>query len=113
MGLAKYGRKIQRFRQNSNVTVEVERYSSDLSHFSFVALPGRLVEVEDQEQKRAVREMFIQLIKSKGLSPNVMSSLGHTPKEPLEELLDDGRSSVWKLVGVKVDEILGLKGSGH
>jgi uncharacterized protein len=109
----KYGRKVQHFRQNPYVTVEVERYSPDLSHFSFVALPGSLVEVEDQEQKRAVREMFVSLIKDKGLSPNVLSALGHSPEEPVEALLVEGRSSVWKLVGVKVDEILGLKGSGR
>lgn len=109
----KYGRKVQHFRQNPHVTVEVERYSPDLSHFSFVSLPGSLVEVKDLEQKRAVRERFVQLIKSKGLSPNVMSALGHTPKEPLEALLGDERSSVWKLVGVKADGIVGLKGSDH
>jgi uncharacterized protein len=109
----KYGRKVQHFRQNPYVTVEVERYSPDLSHFSFVALPGSLVEVEDQEQKRAVREMFVSMIKDKGLSPNVLSALGHSPEEPVEALLVEGRSSVWKLVGVKVDEILGLKGSGR
>lgn len=109
----KYGRKVQHFRQNPYVTVEVERYSPDLSHFSFVALPGNLVEVEDQEQKRAVREMFVRMIEDKGLSPNVLSALGHSPEEPVEALLVEGRSSVWKLVGVKVDEILGLKGSGR
>jgi nitroimidazol reductase NimA-like FMN-containing flavoprotein (pyridoxamine 5'-phosphate oxidase superfamily) len=109
----KYGRKVQHFRQNPYVTVEVERYSPDLSHFSFVALPGSLIEVEDQEQKRAVREMFVSMIKDKGLSPNVLSALGHSPEEPVEALLVEGRSSVWKLVGVKVDEILGLKGSGR
>jgi nitroimidazol reductase NimA-like FMN-containing flavoprotein (pyridoxamine 5'-phosphate oxidase superfamily) len=109
----KYGRKVQHFRRNPNVTVEVERYSPDLSHFSFVALPGRLIEVEDTDQKRAVREMFMQLISSKGLSTNVMSALGHTPSEPLEALISEERNSVWKLVGVKADEILGLKGSSE
>lgn len=108
----KYGRKVQHFRSNPNVTVEVERYSPDLAHFSFVALPGRLIEVQDSDQKRAVKEMFVQLIKGKGLSPNVMSALGHTPDEPVEALISEERNSVWKLVGVRLDEILGLKGSG-
>jgi hypothetical protein len=49
------------------------------------------------------------MIKSKNLSLNVLSALGHSPEEPLEALLGDGKSSVWKLVGVKVDEILGLR----
>lgn len=56
----KYGRKIEYFRDNPNVCVEIERYTPDLSSFS--------------------------------------------------SLLSEERSSVWKLVGVKVEDILGLKG---
>jgi len=104
-----YGKKVQHFRNNPFVTVEIEHYSPDLSSFRFVALPGRLVQVEDAPQKNAVREMFVRLIRSQGLSPNVLSALGHSPQEPVEVLLRDEKSSVWKLVGVKADDILGLK----
>ena len=104
-----YGRKVQYFRNNPNVIVEIENYSPDLSYFSFVALPGRLVEVENLGQKSRVRESFVNLIKSKGLSSNVLSALGHSPEEPVEVLLAGERNLVWKLEGVKVDEILGLK----
>lgn len=107
-----YGKKLQYFLDNPFVTVEIEHYSPDLSTFSFVALPGRLVQVEDAGQKRAVRERFVHLIKSKALSPNVLSALGHSPKEPVEVLLSGENSSVWKLVGVKLDLILGLKSHG-
>jgi hypothetical protein len=54
----------------------------------------------------------VQLIKNRGLSPNVLSALGHSPNEPLEALLAEERNSVWKLVGVNVKEILGLRNSG-
>jgi nitroimidazol reductase NimA-like FMN-containing flavoprotein (pyridoxamine 5'-phosphate oxidase superfamily) len=104
-----YGKKVQYFRNNPNVIVEIENYSPDLSTFSFVALPGRLVEVEELGQKSRVRESFVDLIKSKGLSSNVLSALGHSPEEPVEVLLAGERNLVWKLVGVKVDEILGLR----
>lgn len=104
-----YGKKVQYFRNNPNVIVEIENYSPDLSTFSFVALPGRLVEVEELGQKSRVRESFVNLIKSKGLSSNVLSALGHSPEEPVEVLLAGERNLVWKLEGVKVDEILGLK----
>jgi nitroimidazol reductase NimA-like FMN-containing flavoprotein (pyridoxamine 5'-phosphate oxidase superfamily) len=107
-----YGKKVKHFRDNPFVTVEIEQYSADLSSFSFVALPGRLVQVEDALQKNAVREMFVRLIRSRALSPNVLSALGHSPQEPVEVLLNDEKSSVWKLVGVKVDDILGLKSHG-
>lgn len=105
----KYGRKVHYFRDNPRVCVEIEHFSPDLSAFSFVALPGRLIEVDDADKKRAVRERFVRLIKSKALSPNVLSALGHSPQEPVEVLLDAEKSSVWKLVGVKVEDILGLK----
>lgn len=105
----RYGRKVQYFREDPNVVVEVEMYSPDLTHFSFVVLSGRLEEVEEALQKRAVRELFVHLIRARGLSLNVLSALGHSPEEPLEALLREGKNSVWKLVGVRVDEILGLK----
>lgn len=107
----KYGKKVWYFKQNPFVTVEVERYNRDLSSFAFVAIPGRLEEVQDAEVRKSVRVKFVELIKEKNLSPNVMSALGHSPDEPVEALLTGERSSVWKLVGVKVGDILGLKHS--
>ncbi len=107
-----YGRKVEYFRDDPLVTVEIDRYSADLSAFSFVALPGRLVEVEGAEQQLEVRRRFVDLIRSRGLSPNVLSALGLSPEEPLEALLEGGRNSVWKLVGVKADRILGLRSHG-
>jgi len=107
----KYGKKVWHFKQNPFVTVEVEKYNRDLSNFAFVAIPGRLEEVPDQEIRNFVRQKFVELIKEKNLSPNVMSALGHSPEEPIEALLSEERSNVWKLVGVDVGDILGLKHS--
>ena len=42
---------------------------------------------EDAVEKRAVRERFVRLIKSKALSFNVLSALGHSPQESVEILL--------------------------
>lgn len=108
----KYGRKIEHFKRNPFVTVEIEKYSPDLSYFSFVAIPGRLIEIEDPKIKGAVREMFVQTIKNRSLSPNILSALGHSPDESLEALLTEERNSVWKLVDVNFREILGLRNSG-
>ena len=94
------------------MTVDIENYSPDLSKFSFAALPGRLVEIEYDGEKSRIRESFVDLIKSKGLSRNVLSTLGHFPLEPVEALLAGERTLVCKLAGVKVDEILGLKSHG-
>ena len=105
----KYGRKVKHFEQDPHVAVEVEVYSPDLSYFAFVVIPGRLVEVEDLEVKRAVRQMFMELIRKRNLSSHVLSALGYPPGEPVEALLIEERNSIWKLVGVNIEEITGLK----
>jgi len=103
----RYGRKVQYFRDNPSVTVEIDEYSPDLSLFRFVALPGKLVEVKDAAECRTVRERFIDLVR--GLSPNVLSALGHSPDRPVDILREADNNTVWKLVSVDVAKILGLK----
>ena len=103
----KYGRKIELFRLDPHVSVEVERYAPDLSSYRFVTLRGRLVEVEDPGERRAVRVRFVDLIRRKNLSRNVLSALGHSPTDPLDSIVEEERSIVWKLVDV--EKIVGLK----
>ncbi len=103
----KYGRKIEYFKSNPKVSVEIEEYAPDLSAFTFVSLQGLLEEVQDPSQKKKVRQLFVDMIKNKGLSPHVLSALGHSPDEPTEAIVDEERSMVWKLVGVK--DIVALK----
>ena len=103
----KYGRKIDYFKSNPKVSVEIEEYAPDLSAFTFVSLQGNLEEVQDSKQKKEVRKLFVDMIKKKGLSPRVLSALGHSPSEPIEALEREERSMVWKLVGVK--DIVALK----
>lgn len=103
----KYGKKIELFKQNPHVSVEVDRDSRDLSEYSFVTLLGRLVEVKDDTQKKIIRENFVQLIKDKNLSKNILKALGHLPEEPLESIVREERNYIWKLVEVK--EIIALK----
>ncbi len=107
----KYGRKLRHFRNNPYVMVEIERYTPDLSKFSFVAIPGCLEEVRDTKIKATVRQKFVELIKRKNLSSNVLSALGHSPNDPIDSLLIEGHNSVWMLTGVNVRDILGLKHS--
>ena len=107
----KYGKKVQHFLQNPLVTVEIEKYTPDLSNFAFVAIPGRLEEVQNPEDRCIVRQKFVNLIKNKNLSSNVLSAFGHSPSEPIDALLTEERNNVWKLAGVNVRNILGLKQS--
>lgn len=103
----KYGRKIEYFRSNPKVSVEIEEYAPDLSSFTFVSLQGLLEEVRDPSQKQRVRQLFVDMIRNRGLSPRVMSALGHSPAEPAEAIVREERSMVWRLVGVK--DIVALK----
>ena len=103
----KYGKKIQYFNENPDVAVEIERISPDLSSYTFVTLLGTLVEVTDRAEGRRVRQQFVDMIKTRGLSSNVVTALGHSPAEPLESIVNENRSLVWKLD--KVQEIVALK----
>ena len=103
----KYGRKMEYFRTDPNVSVEIEEYAKDLSAFTFVSLQGSLEEVKDPLQKKKVRELFVGMIKNNRLSMRVLTALGHTSQDTPESIVREDRSIVWKLVGVK--DIVALK----
>lgn len=103
----KYGRKIEYFRTNPKVSVEIEEYAPDLSSFTFVSLQGFLEEVMDPLKKKAVRQQFVDMIAHNRLSPKVLTALGHSPGDSPEAIVREERSLVWRLVGVK--DIVALK----
>ena len=105
----KYGKKVELLLEAPQVAVEIEHYENDMSSYRFVTLRGRINEVDEDDEKLKVKEMFIDMIKDKNLSPNVMEAIGHSPEDPLESILDEERCFVWKLVDVK--EIVALKNS--
>ncbi|KUG19900.1 MAG: pyridoxamine 5'-phosphate oxidase family protein [Methanomicrobiaceae archaeon] len=96
----KYGRKNDLFRQYPYVSVEVEKYSRDLSTYTFVTMQGYLVQLEDAIEKKIIREKFVNMIKEKNLSTNILAALGHRPDEPVESIAFEERSNIWKLTGV-------------
>jgi Predicted flavin-nucleotide-binding protein len=103
----KYGRKVNLFRESPYVSVEMEKYSKDLSCYTFVTMQGRIEEVSDSIEKKIVRENFVSLIKERKLSNNILGALGHSPQDPPESIALEERSMVWKLSGVK--DIVALK----
>ncbi|MEI7827164.1 MAG: pyridoxamine 5'-phosphate oxidase family protein [Euryarchaeota archaeon] len=103
----KYGKKIQYFNENPNVAVEIERFSADMSSYTFVTLLGRLAKVADRTEGRRVRQRFVNMITTRALSSNVVAALGHSPAEPLESIMNEDQSLIWKLE--KVEEIIALK----
>ncbi len=103
----KYGKKIQLFHQSPNVAVEIEKFSSDLANYTFVTLQGRLKQIDDVAEDMAIRKKFVELIKNRNLSKNIVAALGHSPEEPIESIVTEKRSIIWKLV--RVEDIVGLK----
>jgi nitroimidazol reductase NimA-like FMN-containing flavoprotein (pyridoxamine 5'-phosphate oxidase superfamily) len=103
----KYGRKIEYFKSNPQVSVEIEEYAPDLSSFTFVSLQGFLEEVQTPPQKKKVRKLFVDMIRNRKLSLRVLIAFGHSPVDPPEAIVNEERSMVWKLVGVK--DIVALK----
>ena len=103
----RYGRKIDYFHQDPHVSVEIEYYSSDFSSYKFISLQGALEEIKDDGEKQRVRSDFVNLIKKRKLSPNVLSALGYMASDSPEIILQEDRNMVWRLIGVK--EIIALK----
>ncbi len=98
---SRYGRKMEYFRQDPRVSVEIEEYAPDLSEFSFVSLQGRLEEVAAPGDADTVRERFVTLVRDRGLSPRVLSAFGLDPADGPEAIIGDGRSMVWRLADVR------------
>ncbi|MDD1679339.1 MAG: pyridoxamine 5'-phosphate oxidase family protein [Methanomicrobiales archaeon] len=103
----KYGKKIGYFRRNPYISVEVEKYTHDLSTYTFVTIQGRLEEVRDAIEKKKIRQKFVQMIKDHHLSQNILAALGHSPTDQVEVIGAEERSCIWKLVGV--EDIVALK----
>jgi hypothetical protein len=97
----KYGKKIEYFRKSPHVAVEVEKYTRDLSCYTFVSMQGYLEEVTDSIEKKLVRKEFVNLIRDRKLSSNILAALGHSPQDPPSAIAREERSLVWKLIGVK------------
>ncbi len=103
----KYGKKIEYYQQNPNVAVEIDRFSPDMSSYTFVTLLGRLSEVTDETEGKRIREEFVDMIKTRKLSSNVAAALGHSPSEPLDAIVRENRSLIWRLD--EVTDIVALK----
>lgn len=103
----KYGKKIELFRNNPAVAVEIERYADNLSTYMFVTLRGSLEEVTRDETKQEIKKSFVKMLKGRNISSKILAALGHDPAGPPEAIVSEDRSLVWKLT--RVQEIVALK----
>ena len=86
-----YGRKMKMLKEDNRVCVEIEKLSPNLSEYYFVSIRGRLVLVENAEERNAVITKMAEDGKQK-LSPNFLAAHGlksdegwssFTPEKPL------------------------------
>ncbi|MEA2034687.1 MAG: pyridoxamine 5'-phosphate oxidase family protein [Euryarchaeota archaeon] len=103
----KYGRKNEMFKRSPYVSVEIEKYSKDLSYYTFVTIQGYLVQEEDAITKKQIRKKFVDMITEKNLSHNILATLGHDPLDSIETVATEERSNIWKLTGIA--DIVALK----
>ncbi len=103
----KYGKKIGEINRSPHVAVEIEKYAEDMSDYKFANLQGRIVEVEDEKDKKKIKEMFIKMIKDRNLSNKALAAIGHSPDKSIQLILEEDRTMVWKLVDLK--QIVALK----
>ncbi|MCK9578049.1 pyridoxamine 5'-phosphate oxidase family protein [bacterium] len=103
----RYGRKIDYFHKDPHVSVEIECYSDDFSSYKFISLQGVLEEIENNDEKKRVRSSFVDLIRKRNLSSNVLAALGYSASDSPEIITQEDRNMVWRLSNVK--EIIALK----
>jgi nitroimidazol reductase NimA-like FMN-containing flavoprotein (pyridoxamine 5'-phosphate oxidase superfamily) len=102
-----YGKKIEEFKRNPHVSVEIEKYATDMSNYKFITLHGRIIEVKEDSKKKNIKEMFIKMIEDKKLSNKALAALGYSPEESPQLILKEERTFVWKLIDV--ESIVALK----
>lgn len=105
----RYGRKMRLFAENPSVSVEIEEVAPDMSAYRFVTMQGKLAEVTDPGKVREIRRMFAERVVRGEISANGLAALGHHPSEDPMKVVEENRSMVWKLTGVR--DIVALKES--
>ncbi len=79
---ANYGRKVELFRKDPHVSVEVDRYNDDITEYESVTLMGTLSEVTDPSEKKEASEALLGTIGSRGGRGNVAARHGYEHLDP-------------------------------
>jgi nitroimidazol reductase NimA-like FMN-containing flavoprotein (pyridoxamine 5'-phosphate oxidase superfamily) len=104
---ADYGRKMGLFKKDPHVSVEVDRFNSDITEYESITLMGTLVKVTDPAEKKTTSKALLDTIESRGGKMNVAARHGY---EKLDiDTLSDERSMVLRL---DVTDYVALKSPG-
>ncbi|HTY91082.1 MAG TPA: pyridoxamine 5'-phosphate oxidase family protein [Methanocella sp.] len=74
---ANYGIKVELFKKDPHVSVEVDRFNDDITEYESATLLGILVEVSDSAEKKMVSEALLESIGSRGGKRNVAARHGY------------------------------------
>jgi uncharacterized protein len=100
-----YGKKMNFLEQGTPVSLEIERYSPDLSEYAFVVLTGKLKLVENLEERRTAIQKMAEEGKKK-LSPNFLVAHGFSDRS---EWLSFSENQEILMIKLEVTEKMGLK----
>ena len=74
-----YGKKKRILGKNRNVCVSIEHFADDLSEYFFISMQGKLILLEDEEEKERVIRKMIEIAKE-NFSSNFLSAHGFDKK---------------------------------
>jgi nitroimidazol reductase NimA-like FMN-containing flavoprotein (pyridoxamine 5'-phosphate oxidase superfamily) len=100
-----YGKKMNFLEQGTPVSVEIERYTPNLSEYAFVVLTGRLKLVKNSEEKKVAVQKMAEVGK-KRLSPNFLVAHGFSKGS---EWLNFSENQEILIIKLEVTENMGLK----
>ena len=102
-----YGRKINLLKEGNPVCVEIEKYTQDLSEYSFLVLTGKLKLVTDPQEKARAIEKMVTIGKQNHLSNNFLVVHGFSKEAEWSSLTMNKHLVIVKLENVI--ETIGLK----
>jgi nitroimidazol reductase NimA-like FMN-containing flavoprotein (pyridoxamine 5'-phosphate oxidase superfamily) len=100
-----YGKKKNILEKNQNVCVSIEHLEEDLSSFYFISMQGRLVLVEDKQEKLEVLKQMVKNARTT-YSQNFLTAHGFE-KENEWDVLAKKNQIIYKFIQMR--EPIGLK----
>jgi hypothetical protein len=83
--LTDYGKKVRILRNNNHVCVAIEEFDEDLSKYQFISIQGRLIEIENIENKKSVIKKMVDEA-SKSYSETFLKAHGFDKEDGWEAL---------------------------
>ena len=100
-----YGKKMNFLEQGTPVSVEIEKYTNDLSEYAFVVLTGKLKPVKNAEERKTAIQKMAEVGKKK-LSSNFLGAHGFSKGSEWQNFSEKQDILIIKL---EITEKMGLK----